>query len=151
MNNQRVSPCCLASMTRWMQNVYFTRLGKTARCKCPSRKPSGPSALARLSINSATVMPAGWQIAPDKRASSDEPIDGGKPTSRYRSAGHNLDSFRIADHPPKTLSFISRNPVCGPRRAFTKHVAHILTDECLEKFYLTARARMGPSTARKST
>jgi hypothetical protein len=31
------------------------------------------------------------------------------------------------------------------------NVAQILTDECLEKLYLTARARMGPSTARKST
>src|SRR5207302_9700374 len=34
MNNQRVSPCCLASMTLWMQNGYFTRLRKTAQCKC---------------------------------------------------------------------------------------------------------------------
>jgi len=31
----------------------FHGLRKTAQCKCPSRKPSGPSALAGLSINSA--------------------------------------------------------------------------------------------------
>src|SRR5260370_29131586 len=39
-------------MTLWMQNGYFTRLRKTAQCKCPFRKPSGPSALACLRINS---------------------------------------------------------------------------------------------------
>jgi hypothetical protein len=31
----------------------FHALAETAQCKCPSRKPSGPSALACLSINSA--------------------------------------------------------------------------------------------------
>ena len=30
------------------------------------------------------VMPPGWQIAPDKHVSSDQPIAGGKPTHRFR-------------------------------------------------------------------
>jgi len=40
MNNQRVSLCSFASMTRRKQIGYFTRLRKTARWKCPCRKPS---------------------------------------------------------------------------------------------------------------
>ena len=39
----------------------------------------------------------GLAIAPDKRASSDQPIAGEKPTSRYLCACPDLDYFRIAD------------------------------------------------------
>jgi hypothetical protein len=35
----------------------------------------------------------------DKRASSDQPIAGGKPTSHLLIRGSGLDYFRVADHP----------------------------------------------------
>jgi hypothetical protein len=36
---------------------------------------------------------------PDKRASSDQPIAGGKPTSHLLIRGSGLDYFRVADKP----------------------------------------------------
>ena len=46
------------------------------------------------------VMPPGWQIAPDKHVSSDQPIAGGKPTHRFRFVlAEHLDYFRIVGNP----------------------------------------------------
>src|SRR5260370_11928263 len=39
------------------------------------------------------------RISTDKRASSDQPIAGGKPTSRYYSGESRFDYFRVADKP----------------------------------------------------
>ena len=38
-------------MTLWMQNGYFTRLRKTAQCKCPSR-----NLLVRRSVRFGVVV-----------------------------------------------------------------------------------------------
>jgi hypothetical protein len=40
---------------------------------------------------------------PDKRASSDQPIAGGKPTSHLLIRGSGLDYFRVANYPINTL------------------------------------------------
>jgi hypothetical protein len=41
---------------------------------------------------------------PDKRASSDQPTAGGKPTSHLLIRGSGLDYFRVADHPHKAAA-----------------------------------------------
>jgi len=45
---------------------------------------------------------------PDKRASSDQPIAGGKPTSHLLIRSSGLDYFRVADY-PKVIEVIGNS------------------------------------------
>ncbi len=54
------------------------------------------------------------RAATSKRASSDQPIAGGKPTSHLLIRGSGLDYFRVADHPPTIAGTAAHrgNPNC---------------------------------------
>src|SRR5260370_11889106 len=148
MNNQRGSACCLASMTLWMQNGYFTRLLKTAQCKCPSRKPSGPSALgARRSIRHTLgdQLRASAQRSVERKGPRKAPPDSrGNPQhlrmtpevsllvvrfweiARLWAGDAEVMRQRIRDAPARESFFLPTSPVPNPttpRFTCSRHVA----------------------------